>query len=416
MSLAHDRAIIADLVSQLRDRAALPRQYARDRRWRDANSLHPRARANRPPVLVWLWGFQGDFEGGLLPPPALQCAHPDLRALEERLRFLLYRDDHFLDDFPVASPVVTIPPVLHGQDDWGVAWRISERTQQGGAWHYEPVIHTPADLEGFTSPVITYDAEATQRECARMQYLVGDVLPVEIGKCGMPTFHLIARWCLYRGLEQVMIDMSDDPDFLHAGMQIMAEYSRQVAMQLEALGLLPQYYEQWNVTDDLPQADYDPTHIRLKDGMAWAESQELTGVSPAMHEEFALRYERPLMEMFGLSSYGCCEDLTHKIDMLRSVKNLRQIGVTPWADVCKCVEQIGTDYAISWRPNPAHLAGDFDEGFIRSFLREHLEMLKGTAFHIFLKDIHALGGEPDRLTRWAGILREEIDRLWEPAA
>ncbi len=42
--------------------------------------------------------------------------------------------------------------------------------------------------------------------------------------------------------------------------------------------------------------------------------------------------------------------------MLRQFPNLRNIVVTPRADVRRCAEQIGTDYVISWRPNPADMA------------------------------------------------------------
>jgi len=96
----------------------------------------------------------------------------------------------------------------------------------------------------------------------------------------------------------------------------------------------------------------------------------------------------------------------------RRWRKCNSLGVTPWADVGKCAEKIGGRYSISWRPNPAHLAGDFNEAFIRSYLRHGLAALKGCAFHVFLKDIHSCGGRPERLTRWTQILNEEIERLW----
>ncbi|NLL83506.1 MAG: hypothetical protein GX230_04610, partial [Lentisphaerae bacterium] len=41
-------------------------------------------------------------------------------------------------------------------------------------------------------------------------------------------------------------------------------------------------------------------------------------------------------EKFGLVHYGCCEDLGEKIGMLRQLKNLRSIAVTPVANVRHC--------------------------------------------------------------------------------
>jgi len=39
------------------------------------------------------------------------------------------------------------------------------------------------------------------------------------------------------------------------------------------------------------------------------------------HYEFLLQYQIPIMEKFALSAYGCCEDLTEKVDMLRWIPN-----------------------------------------------------------------------------------------------
>ena len=49
------------------------------------------------------------------------------------------------------------------------------------------------------------------------------------------------------------------------------------------------------------------------------------------------------------------EDLTNKIDMLRTIPNLRRIAVSPFANVRRCAEQIGTDYVMSYRPSPADM-------------------------------------------------------------
>ena len=75
-------------------------------------------------------------------------------------------------------------------------------------------------------------------------------------------------------------------------------------------------------------ADANSGPRKRKDLWGFCAAQEFTLVSPAFHEEFLLRYQRPIYEQFGLVHYGCCENLTHKIDMLRSIKNLRSIAVS----------------------------------------------------------------------------------------
>jgi hypothetical protein len=144
-------------------------------------------------------------------------------------------------------------------------------------------------------------------------------------------------------------------------------------------------------------------------------AQEFTGVSPAMHEEFLLRYQLPILREFGLASYGCCEDLTRKIDMLRQIPNLRRIAVAPAADVAKCAEQIGGDYVLSYRPSPADMVGyGFDPDRIRSILRRDLEACQrnGCPVDVTLKDVETVEGDPDRVRKWVLLTREVIADLF----
>jgi hypothetical protein len=131
-----------------------------------------------------------------------------------------------------------------------------------------------------------------------------------------------------------------------------------------------------------------------------------------MHDEFMLQYQLPILKRFALTAYGCCEDLTTKIGILRQIPNLRIIGVAPRADLRKCAAQIGTDYVISWRPNPTNMVcSGFDEAQIRRIIREGLSICKGLHLHLHLKDIETVEGQPDRLARWARIVRDEIEIL-----
>ena len=92
-----------------------------------------------------------------------------------------------------------------------------------------------------------------------------------------------------------------------------------------------------------------------------------------MHGEFLLQYQLPILRQFGLAAYGCCEDLTRKIGMLRKIPNLRRIAVSPFADVARCAEQIGRDYVLSYRPSPSDMVGyGFNPERVRAILRRDL--------------------------------------------
>jgi hypothetical protein len=142
-------------------------------------------------------------------------------------------------------------------------------------------------------------------------------------------------------------------------------------------------------------------------------AQEFTGVSPAMHEEFLLRHQMPIMEPFGLVAYGCCEDLSEKIDMLRKVPNLRRIAVSPMADVTRCAQQIGGDYVFSYRPSPTDMVGyGLDENRVLDLLRADLTACRDCCVDITLKDVETVEGDPARIGRWVQLCRQVIDEVF----
>jgi len=164
--------------------------------------------------------------------------------------------------------------------------------------------------------------------------------------------------------------------------------------------------------DDLPDPKPNAP-CRRRDLWGFMAAQEYALVGPAMHDEFLLQYQRPIMKPFGLIHYGCCEDLTRKIDLLRQIPNLRSIAVTPMADPVKCAEQIGTDYFASWRPSPADLVStEWNKQRMRKILRHGLDAFdaNGCRTCILLKDIENVNREPDRLRRFVAVAREEAER------
>jgi hypothetical protein len=133
-----------------------------------------------------------------------------------------------------------------------------------------------------------------------------------------------------------------------------------------------------------------------------------------MHDEFILQYEKQLLEPFGLTGYGCCEDLSKKLDSVLQIPQIRRISISPFADVDRSAEKLAGRRAIfSWKPQPAHLVGRFDEQLIRKTLRHTLEVADAhdCVLEIILKDTHTCEHTPERFDRWLEIARQEIARV-----
>ncbi|MFW5845400.1 MAG: hypothetical protein ACOCXJ_04155, partial [Planctomycetota bacterium] len=164
--------------------------------------------------------------------------------------------------------------------------------------------------------------------------------------------------------------------------------------------------------DELPAPGFDPERVRPQDLWGQATAQIFSEVSPAMHEEFSLPYDRRWLERFGLACYGCCEPLHRKVDVLRQIPNLRRISMSPWVDVSAGAAAVGRDYVFSRKPNPAIFATDrWDEERVRAGIRADLAAAAGCNVEFIMKDTRTCRKDPARVVSWARICREECERV-----
>ena len=403
-----DRTVLRDLARRVAEAAALPVQQERIALWKRHNALRP----VRPMILVFPEGSWRE----LLPFEQMQCEAPAARKIEHALRMRLYTHEHFADD-SVCEDLWVVPKVIHSTG-WGLEPQRIPATTPGGAWRFDPVVHGPGDLKKLHPPRIEFDEAASLQDLRDAQDLFGDILRVELRGPGRMTHHLMAMWTKLRGLEEVMIDMYDNPAFLHEAMELLTLGHEQLREQHLAQGLLSlnndnTYQNSGGVgwTDELPAAGFDGT-IRPVDLWSDAEAQEMAQVGPEQHEEFVLRYERRLLEPWGLTGYGCCEDLGRKLDRVKQIRNLRRISISPFADVDVCAPQLGGDYVFSWKPRPTDLVGRFDGDRVRATIRHAIDVCRahGCVLEMILKDTHTCERQPQRFDQWTRIAREEVER------
>ena len=137
-----------------------------------------------------------------------------------------------------------------------------------------------------------------------------------------------------------------------------------------------------------------------------ANSQEFDQVSPAMWREFCLNYQMPLIELFGRSAYGCCENLTHKIDGVLTIPNLRIFVCSAWTDLDQVIERVGRKYVIMWRQKATDVVYAADEHPLKYALEDGARRLKGCRYQIILRELQTLAGHPDRLHVWTRLAKE----------
>ena len=400
-----DRAILRDLAREIAEAAANPVMAERRQLWK----RHNRLERARPMILVFPEGAWRE----LLPRDLLECEDEPARDIEWQLRLRLYYRDHIPDDSVMEDEWVV--QKVFTNSGWGLEPRHVPSTLPEGAWGFDPVIKEPADLDKLHFPEVSYDEEATRAKLAQAQDLFGDLLKVKLKGVSHMSFHLMHIYTGLRGLEQVMLDMCENPQMLHDAMAFMEEGHHRLVRQYLDLNLFSlnndsTYHSSGGVgyTDELPRTGYDPDHIKPADMWASAEAQEMARIGPEMHEEFSLDYEKRLLAPFGLNGYGCCEDLSGKIESVLRIPNIRRISISPFADVDRSAEELGNKAIYSWKPHPAHLVG-FDEGRVRQYIRHTLDVTRGCVIEMILKDTHTCEHHPERFTRWTEIARELVE-------
>jgi hypothetical protein len=407
MTANHDDLVLRELAGRYAEISGSEAERERRTLWRDHNSfVH-----TRPPLYV-----RGIPWEEIPEVSVVACEDPVLQPHEQWLRRMLYQatvgDDHTFPPYLAVGATLVTPP----EGLWGLATHVIASPDAGGAWKNDPPIKELRDAERMVAAHHVVDEEATAQHLTRVQEAVGEALPVVVDRAPayrMWAADLSSHLGYLRGIDHAMMDMLDNPEWLHGVLAFMRDGILTAQAEAEAVG-------DWRLCDhenqampyarELADPSADPTPVTRKQLWAFCAAQELTLVSPRMHDEFMLQYQLPILKHFGLVAYGCCEDLTRKIDMLRQIPNLRRIAVAPRADVARCAEQIGTDYIFSYRPNPAEMVCcGFDPEHVRTVVRNAMEVSKGCHVDITLKDIQTVEGQPERLREWVRIVRAIAD-------
>ena len=411
-NIQKDRDILRSLAERYSEIAHLDIQADRIERYYQTISMDD----VRPIVLV------DEVQWGGIDDDALvnRCTTEEFLWLEEYLRRSLYQWDHFQADY-VIPPVFRISKKIEAS---GIGIEVKEDRKEGhtgtktASHKYKDQLSTEEDLEKLKIPVVSYDRKSTEREVDLAGDIFSGLMPVE----AVGTYVGFAIWdYVYRlrGVEQFFMDFAMSPDFMHRIAEKFLDMGMATAQQYQELDLLEPNPIIMHCTpacaEELPAPDFSGK-VRLKDVWGRGAAQIFSSVSPEMHDEFDLCYLQKLFDECGLLYYGCCEPLDKKIDILRKrFKNLRKISITPWADPEIAARNIGRDYVLAAKPNPAFVnSPTFNPEPVEKEIRRYLDACKrnGTTCEIVLKDISTIANNPNNLTQWCDTVSRVVDQYY----
>jgi len=412
---AYEIETLKNLAEQWATIAALPIHKERSVLWQKLNDLE----SERP--MVWIneipW-HEMNYNDEL----TLRCKNNWARSQEDLMRKTIYQWNHMPGDM-IINPWLDCPLSAHSTD-FGIIedvdLAITDASNDIVSRHFNIQIRDLDDLEKIEMPRVTHNASATEIRYNLMNGIFSDILPVKkIGQTHIwytPWDYLIRWW----GVQEAMMDLILRPDMVHAFYERMVQ-----AMMTE----LDQFTEQnllsldcnntrigsggYGYTKAMPGEHYDPGWVKPENMWGCSNAQIFSDVSPEMHWEFAIEHDLKWLKRWNMTYYGCCEPLAGKGHILKKIPNLRKVSCSPWNDTKKAIDELGKDYVISRKPNPAIFATkSFDAALARKEIREFLEQAEGNCHvELIMKDISTVKYDPERLWEWETICMEEVLRF-----
>lgn len=407
-----ERERVRALAAEYAEYARSPSMEARRSAWAAHNALD----FSRPLIYIRAIPF-GEFKDF---NKSITCSDPFLRSMEAHFLRARYHagvcDDYIEESYmAVRAAVKTSPGGI-----WGLPMRFGARPAPGGAAAYAPVIIEESDFGKLRVAPHEIDEAETERRRERLADLLDGIMNVYVDRqgalCSMWDNDISTAMAKLRGLEQIMWDAYDRPEWLHGLLSFMRDAILKNMDETAAAGDFSLLNHQ-NQAMPYLRGLKRPGGGRAEPSALWGymAAQEFTTFGPDMFARFMFDYQKPILERFAAVAYGCCEDLTRKIPVIKKLRNLRRVAVSPFADLARCAEQLGGDYILSWRPNPSDMVSrGVDEDYVRRYIRGGIEIMKRCAckFDVTLKDVETVSGDESAIIRWTQIVRGELDRAY----
>lgn len=408
--------IIRDLAKRVRNIADSDSMQERQQLWRDHNGL----KKVRPPVMCRVgtshmqrfWEEQGEK----------MCAtDPVDREIEYYLRGKLMKIQ--IGDDEVVDPSIEIGAVFGGHSQLSDIWGVpivpvmpDAKDAERGAWKFNPPLKEEADLEKLKIPDLYVDENATSRKLARARELLDGIFEARANRTNgyLMGADVAYHACFLRDLGQLMYDMIERPEWTHRLMAFLrdAKMAYETAVEKSgdlALDSFTGVSQLCFHCDDLPQKDFDGQHVRLMDLWSSGDSQEFTGVSPDMMDEFLLQYQLPILERFGLNCYGCCESFHNKWQLLKKIPRLRRFSVSPWTNLEEAVANMGPGYVMNWRVRVTDVLSTFTPEQMKQEVVDGLKIAGRCPIEVVLLSIETVPGGLPQLQTWTRMAKQAAE-------
>lgn len=402
-----DRELLRDLAKRQAELAASPRNQQLYQDWMAYGAS--KTPVNRPLIRI----ETNTFEHEIL-PDLMKCEGDEARRIEAQMLRPIVNFTMFEDD--------TLVPAYFGVEDHYqfTPFNLPVKVEKSGGLghHFIPYLYDLEEDEHLLQKsVFAVREDWAQQRVQQAQELFGDILPVKrISNAAYCTpmqdiVHIM-------NMDDMYVAMIDDEERFCAMLDCLTDdYIAFFKAQEESgtlhTGARMQHLCQGSYcfTNELTD---DQAGAKLKDMWLFMDSQETSGVSPAMYRDLVFPYYKKVMDHFGLISYGCCE-ATHPIwdDCLSKIDHLRKVSISPWCDEELMGEKLQGTGVTYLRKPPATILGmdtpNLDEEATLACFRKTAKAAKGCKLEIAQRDVYMIGHNPEKVRRFVELARRGLE-------
>ncbi|MEG0702388.1 MAG: hypothetical protein RR449_02305 [Christensenella sp.] len=387
------------------------------RQWTALRDLKP----ERPMIL-----FETFSVTGFLTEADFECENPYLKNVEKTFLQAIKQYEFVQDDIVIENYFQLAWRVI--RSDYGVKIVEHHADDSMGYMSNFPIA-TPEDMEKLKPRTFYVDRERTLGMKQTLEDIFGDILPVRVGNydnffpdfgfnpfCGnnapvitMDLFKLV-------GNDNLMFWPYDYPEALTKLMDFLMEDRRRFVKWLQdekimALNTDNQFAgpSGYGYVSELPNASSGAVPTP-KNCWTWVESQETNLYSPDMFGELFLPYLAEYANMFGLVSYGCCEPVDDRIDLVKkAMPGLRTVSVSGWNNFESVAESLGKDYVYCRKPNPAYISGaDRNWDGMKKDIERTWNCTKNQPVEFVVRDVYDIAEDMARIPEWVKMTKETV--------
>jgi hypothetical protein len=409
-----ERDRLRDLASRYSEFARSDMMAERKRQWTALRDLRP----ERPMIL-----FETFSVNGFLKDEDFVCENEYLRNVERTFLQALKQIDFVGDDIVVEDYFQLAWRIV--KSDYGVPI-VEHHADDSMAYVSNFPIQTPEDLSKLKVRTFRVDRERTLGFKDTLEDIFGDILPVRVGNidkffpdmgfnpfCGNNAPLITMDAFKLMGYENMAMWSYDHGDALRELLDYLLQDNLRFISWMKDEGLLQLNTDNqfagpsgYGYVSDLPAAD-GVTEAAISDCWTWVESQETNVFSPKMFNDIFLPYLAEYANLFGLVSYGCCEPVDDRIDLIKqAIPKLRTVSVSGWNNFESVAESLGKDYVYCRKPNPTFISGkDPDWKGALEDIKRTWACTKDQPVEFVVRDVYEINGDIDRIPEWVRTVK-----------